>query len=62
MSPWTLHHIVAMCQDCEWSRKHHGDGDSTEVLNAARRHWRKEGHYVQVERGQHLHYGLRSDS
>ena len=55
-SIWTLHHIVAACQECEWSDEHHGPGDHAPVLNHARRHSRQTGHYVQVERGQHAHF------
>lgn len=66
MRPWSLHHIVAMCQDCPWNVAEHGvrlvgSHSLTEksILEAARRHAQKNEHYVQVERGQHAHYDCR---
>lgn len=57
---WTHHHTFAACQDptCNWTRDYHGQ-DSNEaqlVLQAARRHRQRWNHYVQVERGEHIHY------
>ena len=58
MSAWVLHHTTAMCQDCEWSRELHGpQGNHGGVLTSALSHARRKHHYVQVERGQHIHYG-----
>lgn len=58
MRIWTLHHVIAVCQDCvEVVADAHGpDGDVDGVLRAARRHSREHKHYVQVERGQHAYY------
>jgi hypothetical protein len=54
---WVLHHIVAICQDCDWTDEYHGSSeDHSPVLTKARGHSRATGHYVQVERGQHAHF------
>lgn len=60
MGSWTLNHVVANCQACGWAKGYHGvdQYDHDYVLRSARRHSDKHGHYVQVERGQHMHYGL----
>jgi hypothetical protein len=61
VSAWTLNHIVAICQDCDWSKEKHGNEPWDDVVSAARHHATSRQHYVQVERGQHAHYNHRPD-
>jgi len=57
---WLNSFTAAYCQRCEWKARRY-DGtepdEAAKVLAAARRHSRKHGHYVQVERGQIASYG-----
>lgn len=57
MSAWIHHHTHAGCTACDWLAAHHGPDavKAGRVVRKARDHYRTTGHYVQVERGAHMH-------